>query len=149
MKKKYGIIAAVVIVVICAVFIFSYFHVAGREIDGVENISDTCTVTVIKYPHLEYEKRTEYVLDAEQILKLKELISDSSFTRVLSDGVTFKDQDMYDIEVDFGNQQELFIHCIGNEYISVIDQFNDKHLKINNSGWQEALDAIILPAETN
>lgn len=149
MKKKYITIAAVAVAIICVILIFSYFHVAGREIDNVENISDTSIVTVIKYEHLEYEKRTEYVLNAEQILQLKELISDSSFTRVLSDGVTFKDQDMYDIEVDFGNQQELFIHCIGNKYISVVNQFNDKHLKINNSGWQEALDAIIRSAGTN
>ena len=133
--------------------IYSAQNIANRQIkeyNDVKNISDTCTVTIIKYQHMEYNERSEYVLDAGQIEQLKELILESSFTRDLSNWITFNDRDIYDIQVDFNNRQDFIsIHCIGNEYISVINQFDDKHLRINNPNWKESLEEIIKSAEAN
>lgn len=148
MKKRDKIIAAGIAVIICVISMYSFFHVAGQEINGVKNISDTCTVTIIRYQHMEYDERNEYVLDAGQIEQLKKLILESSFTRDLSYVVTFNDRDMYDIQIDFNDHQNFIsIHCIGNEYISVINQFNGKHLRINNPNWKESLEEIIKSTE--
>ena len=80
MNKKYksmiGIIAIVVIIA-CA---YSWFHVSGREIDGVSGISEGCSVTV----RIGRDDYQEYVLNAEQIVSLKTLILNCSFTRDLS-----------------------------------------------------------------
>lgn len=151
MIKHWKRMLAIGILVIGVIFLYSYFHVAGREIENAERISDdVCTVTITRYQHMEYEQRKEYVLDAVQIKQLKTLILQSSFTRGLSDVVTFKDHDMYDILVEFYNRQDfILINCIGNEYISVIDQFDGKHLKIKNPNWKASLEEIIKSAEAN
>lgn len=58
--------------------------------------------------------------------------------------VWFRDRSQYDIRVEFSNGKDpLLIHCIGNEYIQVTNQFDGKHLTINNKGWKAALDGII------
>lgn len=150
MKKNYGTMIFIGILLIGAALLYSYFHVAGREIEYVENMSaDTCTVTVTRYQHMEYEQRKEYQLDAAQIEQLKELILESSFTRYsFNSGVTFRDRDMYDIRVVFNNHQDfLDIHCIGNQYISLTDQFDGWHLKIKNPDWKSSLEQIIQSAE--
>lgn len=146
MKKKYKKMIPIGILVIIGIWIYSYFHVSGREIEYVKNISDdACTVTIIRYQHMEYEQRKEYVLDAAQIEQLKKLILESSFTRYsFNSGVTFRDRDMYDIRVVFNNRQDFIgIHCIGNEYISLTDQFDGCHLKNKNPNWKASLEKII------
>ena len=149
MKKK-QIVIAMIIVMVCVIPIFSYFHVAGRRIDNIKNVSDACTVMIIKYQHMEYDKRSEYVLDAGQIDQLKELIIESSFTRDLSNMIMFHDHDIYDIQIDFNNHRDFIsIHCIGNEYISVTNQFNDKFLKVNNRNWKATLEKIIQSTDAN
>lgn len=150
MKKKHIIIIAVIIVMVCAISIFCYFHVAGRQIDNIKSISDACTVMIIKYQHMEYDKRNEYVLDAGQIDQLKELIIESSFTRELSNMITLNNRDIYDIQIDFNNYEDFIsIHCIGNEYITVTNQFNGMFLKINNRNWKATLEKIIQSADAN
>lgn len=140
LKKYWGLLLLAVI----ALLLSSYFRVSGRDIAGVSEISDSCTITVDKYYHLEHINRVEYTLNAEQIQQLKELILDSDFTRVLASWVQFYDKDMYDIFIDFHDgQRYISIHCIGNEYISITDQFDGKHLKIRNPDWKETLEAIL------
>ena len=142
MKTKH--IKCILVLLLVVFIVYSWFHVRGSEIDGVQEISDSCTVTVRAYQHLEYENRTEYTLNSEQIQELKNLILDSSFTRVLASYVTFEDQNMYDILIDFNNGQDFIsIHNIGSEYIAVTNQFGDKHLKINNPEWKSTLERII------
>ena len=145
MKKNFGTMIFIGILVVGIALLYSYFHVAGREIEYAENISaDTCTVTIIRYQHMEWEQRKEYQLDAVQIERLRELILKSSFTRDLAGMVTFKDRDRYDIRVIFHNRQNaILIDCIGNEYITVCNQFDGKHLKIKNPHWKESLEEII------
>lgn len=129
---------------LCALLLYSFSHVSGREIGSVMDISDACVVTVSRYELGEWEKRTDYILDADQIRQLKTLLLESSFTRELASVVWFRDRSQYDIRVEFSNGKDpLLIHCIGNEYIQVTNQFDGKHLTINNKGWKAALDGII------
>ncbi len=132
------------IAALCALLLYSFSHVSGREIGSVMDISDACVVTVSRYELGEWEKRTDYILDADQIQQLKTLLLESSFTRELASVVWFRDRSQYDIRVEFSNGKDpLLIHCIGNEYIQVTNQFDGKHLTINNKGWKAALDGII------
>ena len=148
MKRKAVCAGLLLALCICAVLLYSFFHVGGQEIGLAEQISGGCTVTVAKYRLLEWEDREEYVLNQEQIGRLRELILKSSFTRTIGKSVTIDSRDMYDITVDFGNGQDfLSIHCIGGEYISVTNQFGGHHLKIKNDGWQQSLEEIIAGAE--
>jgi len=67
------------------IVVYSWFHVAGKEIDGVLKISPECMVTI----RVGLENRQEYTLDAEGIEMLQTLILTSSFTRTLSTVVTY------------------------------------------------------------
>lgn len=140
LKKYWGLIVLAAIALLMA----SYFHIRGSDIAGVSDITDSCTVTVEKYHHLEHINRVEYTLNAEQIRQVKSLLLNSNFTRVLSSYVQFYDKDMYDIFINFHDgQRYISIHCIGNEYISITDQFDGKHLKIKNPDWKATLEAIL------
>ena len=131
---------------LCAILLYRFSPVAGREIGSVLDISDACTVTVSKYELGEWEKRTDYVLNTAQIQQFKALLLESSFTRELASTVWFHDRSQYDIRIEFGNGADpLLIHCIGNEYIQVTNQFGGKHLAIHNRGWQSTLEGIIVP----
>jgi hypothetical protein len=135
MKKPYKMIVTTVIVILSILFIYSYFNLEGNEIDGVSNIAPTSSVTITKSYNL-VEGEQNYVLDAKQIELLKSLIMESDFTRNLASSVRYYDKDMYVIKIDFNNSQDfLNIYCIGNEYISITNQFNGKHLKINNPNY--------------
>lgn len=145
MKRPYKMIIATVtvIVILSILFTYSCFNVKGNEIYGVSNIVPTSSVTITKSYHL-VEGEQNYVLDAKQIELLKSLIMESDFTRNLASSVRYYDKDMYVIKIDFNNSQDfLNIHSIGNEYISITNQFNGKHLKINNPNWKATLEEII------
>ena len=143
MKRPYKLVIATVVVILSILFTYSYFNVKGNEIYGVSDIEPTSSVTVTKSYHL-VEGEQDYVLDEKQIGLLKSLILESDFTRNLATSVRFYDKDMYIIKIDFNNSKDfLYIYCIGNEYISIGDQFNGKHLKINNPNWKATLEEII------
>ena len=144
MKTKFIKPLCIIILLIAIVSVYSWFHVRGSEIECAEEISDSCTVTIRAYQHMEYENRTEYILDSAQIQELKTLILESSFTKVLSSMVIFEDQDHYDILIDFNNGQDFIsISNIGSEYITVSNQFDGRHLKINNPEWKDTLNGIL------
>lgn len=69
----------------------------------------------------------------------------SSFTKNLSTVVTYPTgTEHYTIFIDWNNQKDfLTINSIGNEYISIANQFDGKHLKINNPEWDTFLKRII------
>ena len=121
--------------------VFSWLNVRGNEIEGVSHISSECLVTIT------YEKETgqEYQLQAEQVDRLKELLFKSTFTRTFSPFVTYPvDTERYTIRIDWkDNQHVLIIHCIGNQYISIADQFGGRHLKVNNPDWESTIKRII------
>lgn len=144
MKKSLKLIIGTVIVIVFCLIIYSYFNVSGDEIAGVSNITTSSNI-VIKKNYQGDTKEQEYVLNANQIKMLKTLILQTNFTRNLSIAVRFNDKDMYSIVI---NDNEagvwLTIHCIGNEWISIANQFNGKHLKINNPNWKSTLEEILV-----
>ncbi len=140
---KATILTAVILMLILISVAYNYFNVEGNEIKGASEISPECSVSVTKSYHL-IEGEQNYILDSEQIDMLKSLILNSNFTRELSSIVQFYDKDIYTIKIDFNNSQDfLTIHCIGNEFISIADQFNGKYLKIKNPEWKNKLEEII------
>lgn len=144
MKKSLKLIIGTVIVIVFCLIIYSYFNVSGDEIAGVSNITTSSNI-VIKKSYQGDTKEQEYVLNANQIKMLKTLILQTDFTRNLSTAVRFNDKGMYSIVI---NDNEagvwLTIHCIGNEWISIANQFNGKHLKINNPNWKSTLEEILV-----
>ncbi len=144
MKKLFKLITGAVIVIVLCLIIYSYFNVSGDEITGVSNITTSSNI-VIKKSYQGGTKDQEYVLNANQIEMLKTLILQTDFTINLSTTVRFNDKDMYSIVI---NDNEagvwLTIHCVGNEWISIANQFNGKHLKINNPHWKSILEEILV-----
>ena len=141
MKKR---IWALILAAILLFGAWSFFHVSGNEIAHIAEIDDSCTVTVSSYRHMDWENRAEHILDAAGNGMLRQLFLDSSFTRVLSSSVTFEDLDQFDIFVDFNDRNtHISIHVIGNEYILVTNQFDGKHLKINNPDFKDRLEILL------
>ncbi len=144
MKKLFKLITGAVIVIVLCLIIYSYFNVSGDEITDVSNITTSSNI-VIKKSYQGGTKDQEYVLNANQIEMLKTLILQTDFTINLSTTVRFNDKDMYSIVI---NDNEagvwLTIHCVGNEWISIANQFNGKHLKINNPHWKSILEEILV-----
>ncbi len=140
---KATILTAVILMLILISVAYNYFNVEGNEINGASEISPECSVSITKSYHLT-EDEQNYILDSKQIDMLKSLILNSNFTRELSSIVQFYDKDIYTIKIDFNNSQDfLTIHCTGNEFISIADQFNGKYLKIKNPEWKNKLEEII------
>ena len=142
MKNKWKKIIVVSILIGLGIAVYSWFHVAGKEIDGAPDISPECMVT-IRVGRQENEK--EYILDAERIEMLQTLILTSSFTRNLSAVATYPTgTEHYTILIDWNNQKDfLIIYSAGNEYISIANEFDGKHLKVNNPEWETFLKKII------
>lgn len=143
MKKSLKLIIGTAIVIVFCLIIYSYFNVSGDKIAGVSNITTSSNI-VIKKSYKGDAKEQEYILNANQIEILKTLILQTDFIKNLSTTVSFNDKDMYSIVI---NDNEagvwLTIHCIGNEWISIANQFNGKHLKVNNPHWKSTLEEIL------
>ncbi len=138
-------ILAAVLLAALALSAYAYFRVDGKEIAGVTEISDTCTVTLITYQHMEYEDRKEYILNSQEIQILKYSFLNSTFTRSLEKVRYPKDSDRYEIRIDFNDGQNfLSVYGIGNESITVTNQFDGNFLLVNTPQWE---DALILLAE--
>ncbi|HZK33373.1 MAG TPA: hypothetical protein VFC60_02630 [Tissierellaceae bacterium] len=143
MKKYYKYIIAVIILLIALLLVNSHLDVSGGEIEGVKEITSKSTATVEKRD-LSRGSSLEYELNEEQIERLKGLILETDFRIDLSNKVFFDDNDHYWISINSNNQKSwLGIRSLGGEYISVFNQFNDKHLKIKNPNWKESLEEIL------
>lgn len=144
MKKSFRLIIGTGIFIVFCLITYSHFNVTGNEIIGVSKITLSSNI-VIKKSYLGDTKEQEFILNANQIEMLKSLILQSDFTRNISTIVKFNDEDMYSIVI---NDNEagvwLIIDCIGNEWISVANQFNGKHLKVNNPNWKSTLEEILM-----
>lgn len=133
MKKSYKYIVLVIILLFIIYLGYSYLNISGSQIDGVEEISSTSSVTLTKR-HFSDGKSTDYVLNNEQIEMLKDLIIETNFRKVLSSKVYSNDAEYYTIVVN-DSEKGLIISFLGGEYISVAFQFNGKYLKIKNPEW--------------
>lgn len=134
MTNKGMKVILITVLITLGLLIYSWFHVAGKEIDGVLEISPECSVII----RVGLENQQEYTLDAERIYMLQNLILTSSFRKAFANSITYPTgTEHYNILVDWNNQQDfLTIHSSGNEYISIPDQFNGKLLKVKNPEWE-------------
>ena len=92
--------------------------------------------------------QTEHILNKEQILQLKELLTKSSFTRFLRSGSPMQIADgtkLYTVCFYFENTEDFFALCItGNEYLSSTALGGGKELKIlNRSAWKKTFEMIL------
>jgi len=139
--RAVGAALCAMVMVLC---VFSYYLVAGSEIEDLADVDETCTVTVDRYKHMEHENRQTVTLEGEEQEALKALLLDSSFVRPLGRAgtVRFFSDIMYDIRIDFNDgQRHISISVIGNEYLSVTTQYS--HLKIRDKEFPQKLDAIL------
>ena len=135
------------VVILAVAILISHIVVFGQEIDSVSEMTGSnCTVTITTYQHMQWDNAIEYELDSEEILELKQLILDSTFTKGLfiRDLVTFDDKDMYDIVMSFDNGKQVLIHSIGNEYINISGD-DTRFLRIHNKNWKSVLNSLIVP----
>lgn len=144
MKKYYKYIIGAIILLLAMTLINAHLNVSGSEIHGVEEIGSKSTATIEKR-HLLWGNTVEYELNEEQIEKLKELILETEFRINLSNKIFFDDNDHYWISINKDGQRSwLQMRSLGGEYISIFNQFNDKHLKIKNPNWKDSLEEILL-----
>lgn len=145
MEEKRKKLIKLSVYIIIGLIIYSWINVRGSEIKGVKEITPECTVKV----RVGREQQKEYVLNGEQIIMLKNLILKSSFRRVFSSLIYYPaGTEKYVIMIDWNNQQDFInIHCTGNEYISIPDQFDGSSLKIKNKQWEPTLREILSLSE--
>ena len=143
MRNIYIRLIIIMIIILFVLLIYFYFKVSGNDIDGISYISSETLITIAKNDIFD-DSGEKYILNSGQVESLKSLILKSDFTRTLSSEFRLNDQDTYVIEISFNNTGDfLRIFCFGNECISIPSQFGGKHLKINNSNWENTLKEII------
>ena len=150
--KIFKKILPIVIIVVVAGLIYSFFHIDGREIKNIKKLSPDCRVSVIVNDTYGHENRQEYALNAEQIEDLKNLLMNNSYKRRLSSTIIgqLPEKD-YSILADWDNdgtpQVLLYIKIIGNEYITFSQQFNffkhNIYHKIKNLDFEKELISIL------
>ena len=144
MFRAVGAALCAAVMVWCLV---SHYLVTGSEIEHLADVDETCTVTVNRYGHLDYENRETVVLEPAEAKALKSFLLDSSFIRPFGKAgtVRFESDTMYDIIIDFNDgQRHISITVIGNEYFSVTNQYS--HLKLRDKEFHQKLDAILADA---
>ena len=144
MKKPVRNLLCLLSVVLLASFTYSYFHVSGGEIDGVTDIGPDCTVTVRQPLAVYLTVVGEWTLTPEETDELRDLLLDSSFTRELSRVVSVDRTDQqYELRVSYPDgRSPLVITVLVGEFLYVADQFDGRHLKINDSDFMERLEGI-------
>lgn len=148
MKGKRLIGLAVVALLLAAgICIFSWFHVRGTELKLPKDLPEDCTVSVIKDPL--HEKR-EVFLDKGQLSQLLELIQDTSYWRIPSDGISYREPWVYDVLISFDDGtgvQTIYIFIAGDYAIQLISSLdsmpNQGFLRIINSDWLMEMEAIM------
>ena len=148
MKRKYIIGGAVLLLLLG---IFSYFHVTGRELTPIAALTEDyrCEITV-RQDSLS-GLQTEYTLTGGQILRLRELILSSSFTRIPSNSFRYSGlRDTYsfllELEDSHGQQQDFIqLYCVEGLYFRINAPYYRMNLtlKINSPGWHEQLQEIL------
>lgn len=143
LRKFFKLTIGVVICILIYIVIYRYFNISGNKIIGISDLTTSSNV-VIRKSYLEITNKQEYVLDDNQIEMLKSLVLQSNFTKSLSNTIRFNDKNMYEIIINDNEADiSLIIHSIGNEWISIANQYKGKHLKINNPEWKSTLEEII------
>ena len=127
------------------VFIYSFFHIDGREIKFVDKLLEAKTVTVT-VTNKENDEKVEYDLNTEQIENLKKLIEENSYTRRISSTIVGVLPDKrYTILANWDNngQKHLHIGLLGGKYIQVLGEYGSHYHKINNFNFEKDLISIL------
>ena len=135
----------IVIIVAIVSFVYSFFHIGGREIKFVDKLLEAKTVTVIVMNE-ENNEKAEYDLSAAQIKKLKTLIEENSYTRRISSTIVGVLPDTrYTIFAnwDDNGQKHLHISLLGGEYIQVLGEYASRYHKIKNPDFEKELRNVI------
>ena len=148
MKRKYIIFGVILLLVLC---LFSYFHVAGRELAPVASLTENYSCAVTKTEDTIDGPTTDSTLTGDQILELRELILESSFTRVPSNSYTYHGyHDRYSFLLELRDSQGLQkdiirMDYVENLYLSISAPYDDLYitLKIKNPHWHERLERIL------
>ena len=144
MKKVGQTLLYLLPISLLVLFVYSYFHVSGSEIDGAADIGPDCTVTVEKSLAVYSTKLGSYTLTPEGMDALRELLLGSSFTRELSNVVRVDDHDQYDLRIEFPDGRDpLIATVLGGKFLSAVNRFDGKHLKINTADFKERLEEIL------
>ena len=159
MKINYKKVIAVIVLIIMGIILYSWFNVSGKEIKGVYEISEDCTVQIEVMEAGIKGTEVKYNLNSIQIEMLKTLILNSSFTQRLSPSITVPNNTQrYWITIDWHNVSNendetdfLHIESMGNKYIRIMGKINGKFfeinngkfLKMNNPDWEKELKEII------
>ena len=144
MKKVSQTLLYLLPIALLVLFVYSYFHVSGSEIDGVADIGPGCTVMVEKSLAVYSTKLGSYTLTPEGMDALRELLLGSSFTRELSNVVRVDDYDQYDFRIEFPDGRDpLIATVLGGKFLSAVNRFDGKHLKINTADFKERLEEIL------
>lgn len=150
--KIFKKILPIVIIVVVAYLIYSFYHIDGREIKNINNLSSDCRVSVVVEKTYGDDNRQEYELNPEQIESLKNLLMNNSYKRRLFSTIIgqLPEKDytiLADWDKDGTPQVLLYIRIIGNEYINFSRQFNffnhNIYHKIKNPDFEKELISIL------
>lgn len=144
MKTAKKFLPIIVIFVIIA-FIYSFFHIGGKEIKFVDKLSEAKTVTVI-VRNEGYDEEVKYDLNKEQIKCLKKLIEENSYTRRISSTIIGVLPDKsYTILANWADngKKHLYISLIGGEYIQILGEYGSHYHKIKNANFEQELISIL------
>ena len=146
-KRLIGL-AVVALLLTAGICVFSWFHVRGAELKLPKDLPEDCTVSVIKMETL--GEKQEVFLDKGQLSQLLELIQDTSYWRIPSDSISYREPWVYDVFITFDDGTETqYIHVIiAGDYaiqlISSLDSMpNQGFLRIINSDWLMEMEAIM------
>lgn len=144
MKRRIRNGLAVLLLMIGVAGFLDFFSVRGGEISDVWQIAQADLITVECYKLHQYDDRTVCTLNESQKQRLQQLLVGTRFRRSLAGFVRIYDRQMYDILVQFSEQEPpLSLHLIGGEWISVTNQFDGHHLKICSKDWKQSLNFIL------
>lgn len=114
MKQRIQNGIAVLLLLIGLAGLLEFFSVGGVEIAGVRQIVQADQITVACYKLHQYDDRTVCTLDESQKQQLQQLLVDTRFRRSPAGFVRFSDRQMYEIQIQFSEQEPPFsLHLIG------------------------------------
>lgn len=141
-----------ILLLIATLLFLSWFRVDGSELQSMDQVSENYTVSVRKTPgSLNNYQTIEYTLTADQIVAIKELVLDTSFTRHLSRHRYYSGlRDTYSILLelydDQGQQLDFIqIFFVEDIYFTISAPYAEERLtlKIQDKQFDEKLDAIL------
>ena len=138
-------VSPIIITVLIVAFIYSFFHISGREIRNARELNMAKDVTVI-VRNEESNESTEYDLNTKQVTLLRKLLEENSYKRrITSTIIGVLPDNRYTIFANWNDngQKHLHISIIGGEYIQFLGQYGSNYNKIKNPDFEKKLIAIL------